>query len=336
MDEAGRNFGDVTARELFVDPPRFWAGEVPHDGPLALIDLDAATGFSDPPLLPPCPVIGTGNPEHPFARWCDAVVEAPFSIDAIVRNVQENPRTAAIVVQLLRFVPGLGPVAALDAESFAYGVLQAGAEHARWLAAQPRRDPAAGGCVLLERNGDHLVLTLDREAAGNAIDREMRDALHDGLMLGAADKQIARILLRAKGRSFSLGADLAEFGTTRDPVEAHAIRRLTLPARAAALCADRIEAHVQGACVGAGLELAAWAGRFTAAPGAWFHLPELAMGVLPGAGGCVSLSRRIGRQRTALLILSGKRLSARQALSWGLVDAIVDDPPTDDGQADIV
>jgi enoyl-CoA hydratase/carnithine racemase len=72
--------------------------------------------------------------------------------------------------------------------------------------------------------------------------------------------------------------------------------------------------------------MAAWAKRFTAAPGAWFQLPELAMGVLPGAGGCVSLTRRIGRQRTALLILSGKRITARTALGWGLIDAIVDEP----------
>ena len=56
------------------------------------------------------------------------------------------------------------------------------------------------------------------------------------------------------------------------------------------------------------------------------QLPELAMGILPGAGGCVSLTRRIGRQRTALMILSGRRIGARQALDWGLIDAIVDEP----------
>jgi enoyl-CoA hydratase/carnithine racemase len=49
------------------------------------------------------------------------------------------------------------------------------------------------------------------------------------------------------------------------------------------------------------------------------------MGVMPGAGGCVSVSRRMGRQRAALMILSGKRINARTALGWGLVDAIIDD-----------
>ena len=60
-----------------------------------------------------------------------------------------------------------------------------------------------------------------------------------------------------------------------------------------------------------------------------------ATGILPGAGGCVSLTRRIGRQRAALLILSGKRLSAKQALGWGLIDAIVDQPPGDESGADV-
>jgi enoyl-CoA hydratase/carnithine racemase len=100
----------------------------------------------------------------------------------------------------------------------------------------------------------------------------------------------------------------------------------TLPARMIARCAERLDVHIQGGCVGAGLEMAAWASRVTAAPDAWFQLPELAMGVLPGAGGCVSLTRRIGPQRTALMILSGKRITVRTALGWGLVDAIVDEP----------
>jgi enoyl-CoA hydratase/carnithine racemase len=55
---------------------------------------------------------------------------------------------------------------------------------------------------------------------------------------------------------------------------------------------------------------------------AWFELPEVGMGLVPGAGGTVSLPRRIGRQRTAWLALSGARLDADTALAWGLVDEI--------------
>jgi len=172
------------------------------------------------------------------------------------------------------------------------------------------------------RDGARLVLTLDDPERGNAIDRTLRDALYEAFSLAALDREIETIALRANGKAFSLGAELGEFGTTTDPATAHAIRGRTLPAHPAARCADRLAVHVQGACVGAGLELAAWAGRITATRAAWLQLPELAMGVLPGAGGCVSLSRRIGRQRTALMILSGKRISAAQALGWGLVDEL--------------
>jgi enoyl-CoA hydratase/carnithine racemase len=128
---------------------------------------------------------------------------------------------------------------------------------------------------------------------------------------------------------------LNEFGTTTDPATAHAIRCLTLPARAAIACADRLAVHVDGACVGAGLELAAFASRVTATTRSWFQLPELAMGIIPGAGGCVSLPRRIGRQRTVLMVLSGRRIGARQALAWGLVDALVDDPAIDERGGDL-
>ena len=103
------------------------------------------------------------------------------------------------------------------------------------------------------------------------------------------------------------------------------LRRDDRVPRALAPIADKLDVHVQGGCVGAGLELAAYAARFTAAPDAWFQLPELAMGILPGAGGCVSLTRRIGRQRAALMMLSGKRISASTALGWGLIDAIAGD-----------
>jgi enoyl-CoA hydratase/carnithine racemase len=59
-----------------------------------------------------------------------------------------------------------------------------------------------------------------------------------------------------------------------------------------------------------------------ARPDATFWLPELSLGLIPGAGGTVSLPRRIGRQRTAWLALSGRSLDARTALAWGLVDEV--------------
>jgi enoyl-CoA hydratase/carnithine racemase len=319
----------MTLDELTIDPRRLWPGEVPRDRPLAFVRLDGAIDARDELALPPCPVIGLGDPAHPLAAGLDAVIEPPISADAVIAQVLAYPNAAAVVVQLLRLLPSLSLAEGLTAESMAYALLQGSGEHADWIAGR-REQFGAGrtpGRVATTREGGRLVITLDHRESGNAIDRHMRDQLHEALSLAALDPEIARVSLRAAGRTFSLGAELAEFGTTADPATAHAIRYRTLPARPASGCADKLDAHVRGGCVGAGLELAAYARRLTAAADAWFQLPELAMGILPGAGGCVSLTRRIGRQRTALLILSGRRLSARQALAWGLVDAIVDEVP---------
>lgn len=318
---------DVDLRALTIDAGRLWHGEAPLGGALAIVDLDATTRWPDELRLPPCPVIGIGSRDHPLAPLLDAVVEPSVSPDRIARQVLARPQAAAVIVQLLRLLPSLEVGDALTAESMAYGLLQGSAAHQAWLAGRPAIAPEGSARrVRLARLDDRLEIELDRPASGNAIDRAMRDALHEAFAAAALDRSVAVVRLSAIGRAFSLGAELAEFGTTADPATAHDIRARTLPARMIARCANRLEVHIQGACVGAGLEIAAWGRRVTAAPDAWFQLPELAMGVLPGAGGCVSLTRRIGRQRTALLVLSGKRLSARAALEWGLIDQIVDEP----------
>jgi enoyl-CoA hydratase/carnithine racemase len=77
---------------------------------------------------------------------------------------------------------------------------------------------------------------------------------------------------------------------------------------------------LHGACAGSGIELPAFAGSVAARPGTRIWLPELAMGLIPGAGGTVSLPRRIGRGRTAWMALSGRPVDVPTALEWGLVD----------------
>jgi enoyl-CoA hydratase/carnithine racemase len=315
----------MLSHDLIVKPARFWIGEARWDHPLAIIDLDATDAWPASCAMPPCPVIGVGRRDGPGAEQVDAVIEAPTTFEGVLSQIEANPLAAAAVVQLLRLLPSLSLEQGLVAESQAYAMLQGSAEHLAWQRRNRAGEGSTPGTVRTLRIDEMLEVVLDRRDQDNAIDRPMRDALYEAFQLAALDPSIDRVVLRGEGKAFSLGADLSEFGTTGDPATAHAIRAATLPAHMALRIADRLEARVQGACVGSGLELAAFAGRVVAGPKAWFQLPELAMGVLPGAGGCVSLTRRIGRQRTALMILSGKRISARTALEWGLVDAIVND-----------
>lgn len=290
-----------------------------------LVDLAAPAPDWLGQRLPPCPVIGFGQESPDWQGQVDALADKPATLAAMQRGIRASPNSAAIAAQLLRLLPTLELQQGLVLESIAYGLLQAGAEHRRWQMQRPRGLVAPPGHVLVERVGAALSITLDRAASFNAIDRAMRDELYDAFFVAALDPEISAVTLGATGRTFSVGADLGEFGTTRDPVRAHAIRTSTLPAHAILGCRDRLRVSVQGACIGSGLEMAAFAAHITASPGAWFQLPELAMGLIPGAGGCVSLCNRIGRQRTARLIFSGERLRAETALDWGLIDAIEDD-----------
>jgi enoyl-CoA hydratase/carnithine racemase len=77
---------------------------------------------------------------------------------------------------------------------------------------------------------------------------------------------------------------------------------------------------VHGQVLGSGLEMAAYCGWVQARPGAVLGLPELGLGLIPGAGGTVSITRRIGRWRTAFLVLSGRTIDPPTALRWGLID----------------
>lgn len=294
------------------------------DAPAAVVDLSAGL-LAPPAKRPPVPVVGIGEAKSDIAGAMDVIVASPIEADRLLRKISANPHAATIAVHVLRSIEKLPLEQALMVESLAYGLLQGSAEHAQWLASREPGPPEPSGLIRLARDGGLLTVVIDRPASRNAIDRKLRDELYEAFMIASLDPEIERVELRSVGRAFCVGADLSEFGTTRDPAAAHAIRMRTLPAWALIGCCERLHVHVQGACVGSGLEMAAFARRVTASADAWFQLPELSMGLIPGAGGCVSVSRRIGRQRTALLILSGKRISARTALGWGLIDAIVDE-----------
>lgn len=271
-----------------------------------------------------CPVLGIGD--GPLIAACDVQLGDLAEAVTLLRTIEHAPLAAALFVQLLRGIEALAQEPALLAESLAYSNLLAGPEFLRWRQIHPRdQRPTpldAGPAVIAERRGSILLLELNRPMRRNAMSVEMRDALIDALHLALADDTLTSIEIRGRGKCFSTGGELEEFGTAPDPVTAHLVRTLALPGRLLDACADRVTVHVHGACIGSGIEFPAFAGRVVASPDAWFQLPELRYGLIPGAGGCVSVGRRIGRQRLAWMVLSGERVSARQALAWGLVDAI--------------
>jgi enoyl-CoA hydratase/carnithine racemase len=245
-------------------------------------------------------------------------------LDGVLAGVKANPLASLALVQLLRLAEGLSLRDAILAESLVYATLQAGPEFAAWLASRERRPPDPGNetPVAVSRQGDTLMLRLDRPQKRNAFSAAMRDALCEALHLALQDESIGGIGLSGAGPSFCSGGDLDEFGTLPDPATAHAIRSIRSPALLLARCGPRTRVRVHGACIGAGAELPAFCAHVSAAPDAFFRLPEVAMGLVPGAGGTASLPRRIGRQRSAELALSGRPLDAETALRWGLVDEV--------------
>jgi len=305
-----------------VDPEPF--------GPLAehyLVVTLSATRTAPPASIRelPCPVLGVGEAAHPAAHLCDIVVADEQALAPLIANIERAPIAAAVLVQILRVGEKLSLHEALVLESLAYATLQGGAENRAWLAARgPARaaPPRDGPPVILTRTADQLALTLNRPGEHNAITIEMRDALVEALRLAALDRSIRTVMLTGAGKCFSVGGALAEFGTAPDQATAHAVRTMRGPAFALAPIAARVRALVHGTCIGAGAELASLCGHVAARPNSFFQLPEIRFGLIPGAGGTAGLSRRIGRQRTAWMALSGRRVGAEQALAWGLVDEI--------------
>jgi enoyl-CoA hydratase/carnithine racemase len=262
----------------------------------------------------------TGPPPPEYV----AANEVAAAVSAIEACVAVSPRAATVLVDVLRRSSDLAVEDALVVESLAYSMLLAGSEFAGWLAARASkpRTPDPADTVAVSRQDATLHLALNRPQRHNAFNRVMRDELCDALDIAVLDDSIALVRLTGNGRSFCSGGDLDEFGTAPDPVTAHLIRMQRSAGRRLHSLRDRVVADVHGQCIGAGVELPAFAGRVVAHSDAVFCLPEVSMGLIPGAGGTVSLPRRIGRWRTAWMALTGQRIDATTALSWGLVDEV--------------
>lgn len=259
------------------------------------------------------------DPPSPWVR----VDDLDEALERLSIAVERQPVAAAVAAQVLRATLRLSFADALVLESLAYSMLLASAGFRAWRAETPVRhrpeEPAPR--VLIEADGGTLTVRLNRPARRNAFDAHMRDALAEALAFALDHPDAPSVVLCGEGPSFSAGGDLDEFGQAGDVGVAHLIRTLRSPASLTHRLGDRIMARLHGACVGAGIEVPAAAARVTAAPGAFFRLPEVSMGLIPGAGGTASIPRRIGRHRAAWMAICGADVDLATALAWGLVDA---------------
>jgi enoyl-CoA hydratase/carnithine racemase len=265
--------------------------------------------------------IGKGSQNVGFDLWSTDQQE----IDRWVAQATQHPQASLAAALLLRR-PAYEIWDGLVAESSTYSVLQSGAEFQGWLgsADRPRADTDRSSRVRTEAGGpgQPVEVVLTRARRHNALDVQMREELLsvlDQLRL----QPPPQIIVRGDGPSFCSGGDLGEFGTFPDPASAYEVRlRRSLALRFAAL-GPRLTVGLHGACLGAGIELAAFAGLVIAADDSRIGLPENALGLIPGAGGTVSIRRRIGPSRTLEMIISGKPIDAGTAHAWGLVDEVV-------------
>lgn len=288
--------------------------------PLILVDDPGPhSGLTVPPLLPSV-TVALG----PHGAGLDVAAGSDGDLARIEQQVHAFPTASVTLVQVLR--AGSASIEHdLLTESLAYSSLRAGPEHARWRRDRPpvarRSDP--GPAVTTSRHGATLTITLDRPHVRNAYSASMRDGLCAALAEACGDAGVQVVELRGRGPAFCSGGDLDEFGTGPDAPTAHIIRTARSAARLLGRLGPRTVAHLHGACIGAGIELPALAGRVLADRDTYMALPEVGMGLIPGAGGTASIPRRIGRERTAWMALTARPVDAATALAWGLVDQIV-------------
>lgn len=311
---------------------------------MRLVDL------SDPPPIgvtgPPGVVVAVGEPSTTEGGfWLDsatfALAEteqqdrryvAVESVDEAVAQLRERcarwPHASAVCDDVLRSVDVTGPaLPGIISESLAYSTLQSGPEFARWLSDRgPATLPDIPDPVLAERDNGTLHIRFNRPQRHNAFSTDARALLLEALTVALLDDTVTEVVVGGNGASFCSGGDLGEFGSFTDPASAHLARTRHSPALVLDALTQRLgsacRAEIHGRVLGSGLEMASFCGWVSCHPDAVLGLPELILGLIPGAGGTVSITRRIGRWRTAYLVLSGRTVDPTTALEWGLVDEV--------------
>jgi 3-hydroxyacyl-CoA dehydrogenase len=172
---------------------------------------------------------------------------------------------------------------------------------------------------------DRIAVALVDRPPVNAIDADIRAGLLRAVRQTAADPGVDALLIACRGRTFMSGADLSELGSTIPPPPyAELLNALES-------CPKPVIAAMHGTPLGGGLEVAMACHYRCATPGTRLGMPEITLGILPGAGGTQRLPRLVGIDNALDLLLSGAPVTAARALEMGLLDEMLGDDVVEDG-----
>ena len=171
--------------------------------------------------------------------------------------------------------------------------------------------------VDLSTRGRVAVLTVDNPPV-NALSQHVRKGLHDGIKQAIADAAVQAIVIACAGRTFIAGADITEFGKPPAEPSLHSVLDLIEGSP------KPVVAAVHGTALGGGLEVTLACHYRVGVKAARFGLPEVKLGILPGAGGTQRLPRVVGVERGLSMMVSGDPIGADEALKAGLIDEIVE------------
>jgi 3-hydroxyacyl-CoA dehydrogenase len=182
------------------------------------------------------------------------------------------------------------------------------------------------GLVELRRDGEIAVIVVDNPPV-NALKHELRLGIRDAFARANDDRNAAAIVLTCAGRTFIAGADITEFDK---PPQSPTLIELNAQIES---IRKPVVAAIFGTALGGGLEITLACHFRIAAASARLGLPEIKLGLIPGAGGTQRLPRLVGMDKAMAMILSGNPIPAKEALSLGLVDEIFEGDPAAAGVA---
>jgi len=179
----------------------------------------------------------------------------------------------------------------------------------------PAINPSINAVTDLTLDGDVAVITLDSPPV-NALSFNVRDGLYEGFKAAIADPAATAIVLICAGRTFIAGADISEFGGAAKGASLFDVQTMMESST------KPVVAAIHGTALGGGLEVALCAHYRIAVPSARCGLPEVNLGLLPGAGGTQRLPRIAGPRRALEMMTSGTHVAAKDCLEMGLIDEV--------------